>query len=122
MKHRSQGRKFGRVRSQRKALMKTLIGSLIVYERITTTEAKAKELKSRIDRIMIRSKNIGDEAKKLATVRSLRSALPQMAVEKLTQEDFRKRFAKRSSGFTRVVKLPPRKSDSARMAIIEFVD
>jgi large subunit ribosomal protein L17 len=102
--------------------MKTLIGSLIVYERITTTEAKAKELKSRIDRIMIRSKNIGDEAKKLATVRSLRSALPQMAVEKLTQEDFRKRFAKRFSGFTRVVKLPPRKSDSARMAIIEFVD
>lgn len=122
MKHRSQGRKFGRVRAQRKALIKTLMGSLILHERISTTEAKAKELKSRIDRIMVRSKNIDDELKKIATLRSLRSKLPQMAVEKLAQEDFRKRFSKRTSGFTRVVKLPPRKSDSARMAIIEFVD
>jgi large subunit ribosomal protein L17 len=122
MKHRSQGRKFGRVRSQRRALIKTLMGSLIEYEKITTTEAKAKELKSRIDRIISLAKNISDEQKKISTLRTLERRLPKIAIHKLLQEDFRKRFEKRSSGFTRVVKLMARKSDSAKMAVIEFVD
>lgn len=122
MKHRSQGRKFGRVRSQRKALIKTLMGSLIQYEHITTTEAKAKELKSRVDRVMNMAKKTADPERKISIIRTLSSRLPEIAIKKFLDESFMKRFEKRSSGFVRVVKLPARKSDSARMAIIEFVD
>ena len=122
MKHRSQGRKFGRVRSQRRALLKTLMGSLIERERMVTTEAKAKEVKSRIDRVIVLAKRILDPEKKVATLRLLSSRLPKMAIEKFSNDDFRKRFEKRESGFTRVTKLPARKSDSAKMAVIEFVD
>lgn len=122
MKHRSQGRKFGRVRSQRKALMKTLLGSLVEHDRIVTTEAKAKELKSQVDRIVVLAKLLSDDSKKLATSRLLAKRIPTKAITKLAQDDVQKRFAKRESGFTRVVKLAPRKSDSARMAVIEFVD
>ncbi|QQS61411.1 MAG: 50S ribosomal protein L17 [Candidatus Moraniibacteriota bacterium] len=122
MKHRSQGRKFGRVRSQRRALLKTLMGSLIQRERIVTTEAKAKEIKARIDRVVTIAKKISDPERKVAILRLLASRLPKMAVEKFADDDFRKRFEIRTSGFTRVTKLPARKSDSAKMAVVEFVD
>ena len=98
------------------------MGSLIERERMVTTEAKAKEVKSRIDRVIVLAKRISDPEKKVATLRLLSSRLPKMAIEKFSNDDFRKRFEKRESGFTRVTKLPARKSDSAKMAVIEFVD
>jgi len=102
--------------------MKTLLGSLIEHDRIVTTEAKAKSLKPQIDRIMTIAKKLGDKDKKLSTTRLLSSRIPAKAITKLAQDDVQKRFVKRESGFTRIVKLAPRKSDSARMAVIEFVD
>lgn len=122
MKHRVSGRKFSRIKKQRVALLKTLLGSLIVKEKITTTEAKAKEMKSLVDRLIIKAMKVkADETKKVGMIRDLRKHLPMVAVTKLTVGDFTARFGERTSGFTRVIKLEQRKSDGARMAVIEFV-
>ena len=122
MQHQRRGRKFKRVRSQRKALLKALIGNFILHEKMETTEAKAKEVKILIDRIINKAKKIQDAEKKVAVIRDLRTKLSSVVVKKLSGEDFIKRFSKRDSGYARVIKLAPRKSDNARMAMIEFVD
>lgn len=85
------------------------MGSLIQRERIVTTEAKAKEIKARIDRVVTIAKKISDPERKVAILRLLASRLPKMAVEKFADDDFRKRFEIRTSGFTRVTKLLPEK-------------
>jgi large subunit ribosomal protein L17 len=121
MKHRHSGRVLSRGRSQRKALLKTLLGSLIVHERITTTEAKAKEMKNFIDQIVNKAKvGRNDAPRRVAIIRELQGMLPEVAVKKLLS-DFSARFEGRASGYIRVVKVDQRKSDSAHMAIIEFV-
>lgn len=121
MKHRQKGRKLSRVRKQRKALVKTLLGSLIAKEKIITTEAKAKEIKPLVDKIINKSKKIkASGADKVAAIRELQKMLPTMSVKKLSG-DFLEKFQNRNSGYTRIIKLQQRKSDSARMAVIEFV-
>jgi len=120
MNHRKAGRKFSRVRKQRKALVKMLLGSLIMYEKITTTEAKAKETKNYIDKIINKAKEIKVEGKKVAALRELRKHVSEAVIKKLNGS-FLEKFESRKSGYTRVIKLAPRKSDSAKMAIIEFV-
>lgn len=121
MKHQKKGRKFGRVKNQREALLQSLLGSLIMKEKIETTEAKAKETKGLIDQIINKAKKADKEsAAKVAILRDLRNSLPLQAVKKLNGK-FLEKFEKRNSGYTRVIKLAKRKSDAARMAIIEFV-
>lgn len=121
MRHQVKGRKFSRVRKQRKALLKTLLGSLILREKITTTEAKAKEIKPLIDKIINKAKMIKDnKAGKSDIVRKLNDSLPKGAVSKLTGE-FGEKFASRRSGYARIIKLPRRKSDGAKMAVIEII-
>ncbi|MEI9966292.1 MAG: 50S ribosomal protein L17 [Candidatus Moraniibacteriota bacterium] len=121
MKHRKTGRQLSRTADQRKALMKTMLGSLVLHERITTTEAKAKEMKNFIDPLVNKAKTARtEEGKKVAVIRDLRKSLPLMAIRKLIGE-FGERFSTRGSGYVRITKLQPRKSDSARMAVIEFV-
>lgn len=121
MKHRVKGRILGRVRKQRVALLKTLLGSLVVNEKIITTEAKAKEMKPKMDRLISKARKVEtDAAKKAAVIRELRKDLPLVAVKKLSGE-FLGQFGSRRSGFTRIIKLGQRRSDSAKMAVIEFV-
>lgn len=119
MKHCKSGRQFGRVASQRKALLSTMLTSLIIHESIETTEAKAKELKGKIDRIISKAKKA--EGNDMEMVRKLEGELPKVAIQKIKNELLSK-MSERSSGYTRVIKVSPRKSDGARMAIIEFVD
>lgn len=118
MKHQKTGRQFGRVRSQRKALMNSLLSSLLIHGRIETTEAKAKEMKSAIDKIITRAKRANGE--KMEIVRKVDGELSKDAVQVLVNN--MNKFDSRGSGYARVIKLSPRKSDSARMAIIELVD
>ncbi len=118
MQHSNKTKEFGRKRNQRVALWRTMLGSLIMQEKITITEAKAKELKTRIDKIINKAKK--NETDKVATIRNLRNDLPVMAVRKITGE-FLNKFKKRKSGYAKVVKIAPRKSDNAKMAIIEFI-
>jgi len=97
-----------------------MLGSLVMKEKITTTEAKAKELKREIDRVINTAKKMENKEKKVGAIRHLDKTLPKMAVKKLSG-DFIKKFSSRSSGYTRVIKTGNRKSDNASMAIIEFV-
>jgi len=120
MKHQKQGRKFGRVKNQREAMLKTMLGSLVMEEKIETTLAKAKEIKILIDKVINKAKKSQIEGRKVAVIRELNNRLPAKAVKKLTGE-FLGRFSGRGSGYTRVIKLSPRKSDAALMAVIEFV-
>ncbi|MEI7621065.1 MAG: 50S ribosomal protein L17 [Candidatus Moraniibacteriota bacterium] len=121
MKHLVKGRKFSRVKKVRTALLKTLLGSFIMREKITTTEAKAKEIKPMIDKLITKAKKISaDETKRVAVMRDLRTELPLMAARKISGE-FAEKFSTRTSGYTRILKIAQRKSDGAKMAIIEFV-
>jgi len=121
MKHKQQGRKLGRVRSQRIALYRSLLGSLVIQEKITTTEAKAKEIKPMMDKLITRAKKTKkDPDTRVAVIRALNNSIPKEATKKLVGE-FLKKFEERQSGYTRITKIGPRKSDSAKMAVIEFV-
>lgn len=120
MKHRKTGRIFGRVRRQRTALLRTLLGSLVLHGRIVTTEAKAKEMRGYMDRLITKVKRAQAAGNgTYAVVRKIEADLPRVAREKLIADI--DRFADRTSGYTRVVKMTARRSDQAAMALIEFV-
>ena len=121
MQHKNKTKEFGRVSKQRKALWRTMLGSLIMREKIKTTEAKAKELKMRVDKIINKAKKGEDKAKKIAVIRDLKKDIPEMAMRKIIGE-FLKKFSGRKSGYARVIRLAPRKSDGAKMAIIELIE
>lgn len=121
MRHLVKGRKLGREKAQREALVNGLIANLVLSEKIVTTEAKAKEIKPLMDKIITKVKKVGDDSqKKVSTIRDLKKDLNNDCVEKLFG-DFIKKFDGRNSGYTRIIKLSDRKSDSAKMAVIEFV-
>lgn len=121
MKHRSKGRILSRTRDQRHALLKTLLGSLIMRERMTTTLAKAKEVKNHIDQLINKGKVAKSNADRRTTIiRLLRTRLSAEATKKITSE-FVDRFASRKSGYSRVVKLDRRKGDGAEMAVMELL-
>ncbi len=115
MRKRQSGRKFNRESGQRRALLKSLATALILKERIQTTEAKAKEVSSYVERFVTIAKK-GD----LSSKRRLLQFFAPKVVKKLTQE-ITPRYQSRKGGYTRVVKLGQRFSDGSRMAIIEFV-
>ena len=115
MKKQKKGRKFSLKKDQREALFKSLITALILKEKIKTTEAKAKESSGLVEKLITKAKK-GD----LASIKLLNKFLDKKIVKKLIIE-IAPRYKERKSGYTRVIKLGPRKSDSAKMAIIELV-
>jgi large subunit ribosomal protein L17 len=115
MRKRKKGRKFSRKRDQRKALLRSLASNLILKERIKTTEAKAKTLASFVEKQITRAK-----VDNLHTRRLLRIFFPEKIVKKLITE-IAPRYKERKGGYTRIIKLGPRKSNGAKMVIIEFV-
>lgn len=117
MRHHNTKRKFGRSKTQKKALMNSLALNLIVREKIKTTEPKAKELRPFIEKIVTRAK-----IDSIANRRFISSKLQNRKREiKKLFETVAPRYKDRKGGYTRVLKLHPRKSDGAKMAIIEFV-
>ena len=117
MRHHNNVRKFGRNKNQRRALLKGLALSLIKKEKITTTEAKAKELRPYIEKMLTQAKEATGANKRLLNMK-LMNRTPE--VMKLV-ETIAPRYTSRAGGYTRIMKLPARKSDGAPMAIIEFV-
>lgn len=117
MRHHNNVRKFGRNKNQRHALLKGLMLALIAHEKIQTTEAKAKELRPFIEK-MITKANVGT----LASRRIVISRLYNLTSEanKLIN-DIAPRYKERSGGYTRITKLPRRQGDASKMAIIEFI-
>jgi len=146
MRHRKSGRQFGRDSSHRRAMFRALAANLVAHERIETTDAKAKELRGIVERIIGKAIRLGpiaytaqdqlgnaDKARRLAAQRHLARFLQRFA---MTQDgdttkqvdlldkvfvDLAKRFQNRPGGYTRIIKLGPRAGDNAPMSIIEFV-
>lgn len=115
MRKRKKGRKLSRKKSQRKALLKSLASSLLLKEKIETTEAKAKEVSRFVEGQISRAK-IGN----LASRRLLSNFFSSPIVKKLIDE-IGPRYKERKGGYTRIIKLGQRGSDGAKMAIIELV-
>ncbi len=115
MRKRKKGRKFGREKSQRKALLRSLANNLFLKEKIKTTESKAKELSPLAEKYITKAKKIN-----LANRRILLKELSSKVVKKLEKE-IGPRYKERKGGYTRIIKMGPRKSDGAKMVIIELV-
>ena len=117
MQHGKSKRKLGRTRDTRQALMRSLSEELIKREKITTTLAKAKELRPVVEKMVTRAR-VGT----VASRRILRSRLAtQTAVKKLV-DDIAPRYKERSGGYTRITKIGRRAGDASPMAVIEFVN
>ena len=116
-RHGYKGRKFGRERDQRKALIKGLATSLVMEERIETTLPKAKELVRYIEKLITKAKK-GDLANRRAVIAGLST---QVAAFKLVDQ-IAPQLTGRTSGHVRVERTRLRVGDGAQMAIIEFVD
>ena len=115
MKKLQKGRKFHRERDQRRALFNTLATALINKGKITTTEAKAKELSPFVQKKITRAKKAD-----LASRKMLLGYFSEKTVKKLIEEVAPK-YKERKGGYVRIVKAGVRKSDSSKMAIIELV-
>lgn len=110
------GRRFKRDTNERKALFKGLISSLILHERIKTTEEKAKSIKGEVDKIITKVKKGEGKARFL-----LQGQLPKKAIDKVISQ-IAPRFDKRQGGYTRIVKIGRRFSDNALMVLIEWTE
>ena len=118
MRHKVDGRKFGRNTSHRVAMLKNLANSVIEQERIVTTVPKAKEARRVVDRLITLAKK-GDEAsRRLAFDRTRNDVVVSKLFDTLAG-----RYAKRPGGYTRILKLSERRwGDAAEMAVLELVD
>ena len=117
MRHLKAGRKFGRTSAHRKALFRNLVTALITRERIRTTLAKAKELRSKAEKTITLGKKGTLHARRLA----FRTVQEKAALQKLFGP-IAERFASRNGGYTRIIKIGNRKGDAAPMAFIELVE
>lgn len=116
MKHRNKLKIFDRKKEAREALFKSLATNLVIYEKIKTTEAKAKALRPYVEKMITLGKK--------NNLHSRRMLLNQLMIEGATRkvlEVLSPRFKERKGGYLRIVKTGPRKGDGANMAIIEFV-
>lgn len=121
MKKRKTGRTLSRDMSQRKALLRTLLVSLIDNKSIKTTLAKAKELRPFAERqVTYAKKGLAGEMEKVNSIRNLKQNLPQVAINELFS--IAEVLKDREGGYLRIIKLGLRKSDSAEMAMIEWMD
>jgi large subunit ribosomal protein L17 len=117
MRHLKAGRKFGRTSAHRKALFRNLVGALIQRERISTTLAKAKELRGKVEKTITLGKR--------GTLHARRQAFKLVPAKDAVQKVFgplAERYANRPGGYTRIIRIGHRKGDDAPMAFIELVD
>lgn len=119
-------RKLGRTSDQRKAMLRDLATSLIVSERIETAEARAKEVRSVVEKLITLGKK-GDLASRRNAAKTLRNVeilneddSTQTALQKLFGE-IAERYSERQGGYTRILKVGPRRGDGAESVIIELV-
>ena len=118
MRHHNTNRKFGRPRNQRKALMRSLAISLVDNEKIKTTEARAKELRPFIEKIITKSKKDSVWTRRLLISRLGSGA--SSTIKKLI-ETIAPKYKERPGGYTRITKLETRQGDGSSIVQIEFV-
>src|SRR6187402_2184406 len=117
MRHRVGGRKLQRTSSHRAALLRNMSAALIKHEQITTTTAKARELRPYVEKLITLAKKGGLSNRRLAHARLLDDTQLVKLFDVLAA-----RYATRNGGYTRVIRAGIRASDAASMAVIEFVD
>lgn len=117
MRHRVDGRLFGRTANQRKALLKGLVASLFEHERIETTVAKAKEVRRVAEKIITLGIKGDLHSKRLAL-----SYLPNRAAMSKLFSEIAPRLSGRNGGYLRIIQTRNRIKDSSPMAVLEFVD
>nr|MDK2850306.1 large subunit ribosomal protein [Candidatus Cloacimonadota bacterium] len=117
MRHRLQGRKFGRETDARRLMMRNLVKSMVEHGQIHTTLAKAKEMRRFVDRVVTYGKNDTVHSRRLAY-----SVLGDRDLVKKLFDEIAPSFASRNGGYTRVIKAGFRRGDNAPMAIIQFVE
>ncbi len=134
MRHRKSGRKLGRNSPHRKAMYRNMVTSLLEHERITTTLAKAKELRGHTERTISLGVRLGDVLDKSkgdrdrgeqaryrhAMVVAGKTIRTKAILDKLF-EDIAQRYRERPGGYTRIIRVERRAGDAAEMAIIELV-
>ena len=116
MRHQKKGKTLGREKAPRVALMRGLATNLVIYEKIKTTQAKAKALRPKVEKLITISK-----VDTLANRRQILKVLYTEGAVKKLFEVIGPRFKERKGGYTRIVKLPARQQDGADMAVIELV-
>ena len=117
MRHRVGHRKLQRTSSHRAALFRNMAAALIKHEQITTTLAKAKELRPYVEKLVTLAKRGGLSNRRIAQSRLMDDAQLNKLFDVIGP-----RYGKRDGGYTRVIKAGIRASDAAQMAVIEFVD
>tara|TARA_Y100000758_G_scaffold222641_1_gene160713 strand:- start:58 stop:489 length:432 start_codon:yes stop_codon:yes gene_type:complete len=120
MRHQKKGRKFNRTASHRKAMMSNLASALIIHKRIQTTDAKSKELRGFVDRLITYAKKGGIHSRRLIQKRILGKRAKQIA--NILIHDIAPNYQDRNGGYTRIIKLNNRKNDNAAVSLIEFID
>ena len=116
MKHRKKGKILDRKKEAREALIKSLATNLVIYEKIKTTEAKAKVLRPYAEKIITLGKKNSLCARRMLLNRLMIEGAARKVLEILAP-----RYNERKGGYTRIIKLAPRKGDGAKMAMIEFI-
>ncbi|MBL0768457.1 50S ribosomal protein L17 [Sphingopyxis sp. XHP0097] len=117
MRHKSGGRKLQRTSAHRTAMFRNMSASLIKHEQITTTVAKAKELRPYVEKLVTLAKRGGLANRRLAQSRLMDDTQLKKLFDVLAE-----RYKDRNGGYTRIIKAGIRASDAAPIAIIEFVD
>ena len=117
MRHKVAGRKLQRTSSHRAALFRNMAAALIKHEQITTTTAKAKELRPYVEKLVTLAKKGGLSNRRLANARLMDDAQLVKLFDVIAA-----RYADRNGGYTRIIKAGIRSSDAAPVSIIEFVD
>jgi large subunit ribosomal protein L17 len=115
MRKLNKGRKLSRRIGPRKALLRVLANNFLLQEKIKTTEAKAKELRPIVEKMITRAKGIN-----LANRRLLACDLTPKMTKKIIDE-IAPKYADRNGGYTRIIKMGPRNSDGSKMVIMELI-
>lgn len=138
MRHRVRGRRLGRDSAHRKALRRNMIADLIAHERVITTEAKARMLRPAAERVITVAKRGIAKEDDVALVHARRIAGTKMARTRVVEDDLgartevdtikklfdevAPRYMERPGGYTRIIKMPRRPGDAAKMAMIMLVE
>ncbi len=116
MRHRVKGKILDRKKEPRELMLRNLASSILIYEKVKTTEAKAKAVKPLVEKMITIAKK-GD----LTARRKLIETLPQKMAVKKSMEVLGKKYKDRNGGYTRIVKLGNREGDGAKIVQIELV-
>ena len=120
MRHQKKGRKLNRTASHRKALLSNLVASLVIHKKIRTTNAKGKELKGFVERLVTYAKKGDVHGRRLIQKKILGKRGKEIA--NILIHDIAPTHMDRQGGYTRIIKLNNRKNDNAPVSLVEFVD